>query len=270
MVTYSITGTDSTMLQISDGVDSVSFNAFDSSHSNGRLVDFTVKSDSDFGLEINDADGNFLVTPFIIGQNDEFRNNSQFTFGAIFIDKARNNMDGFGYLAIDLAPGQWVVYLLNDPYWDWFPKPEVPKKKKCFICFTYNTLLKVMPLVKDYTIIKTKRDKQIKIIRATHSKLGTVEFTENHPFIYNSQIVRFGKLVEINPNFTNIEIVNDNIDEVYNITSHKNIFDLSDDLCMIGAQRVNEEWSCTETPNYKVSRHINHIPHYSKRKFVPA
>lgn len=269
MVTYTITGSDASTLTLSDGTTSVIFNTLNSSIENGLLVSFTVNSDTDYKLEINDLNSNVnILTPFVIAENDEFRNNSQVAFAAIFIDKARNIIDSLGFLVTDLAPGQWVVYLKNDPYWSLFPK--IPQKRNCVVCFTYNTLMKILPLVENYTIIKTKRNESVKIIRATHKNLGVIEFTENHPFIYNSQIVTFKKLTTLNPNFTNIEIITDKVCDVYNITSHKNIFNLTDDLCMIGAQNSNGHWDCSTVKNYQLTKYINNIPTYNIKKILSS
>lgn len=55
-------------------------------------------------------------------------------------------------------------------------------------------------------------------------------------FIYDT-------LQKINPNFTSYNIIKENINIVYNITFHNNILNLTDYLCMIGAQHTNIGWS---------------------------
>lgn len=127
-----------------------------------------------------------------------------------------------------------------------------PKVNTHPICFTNKTLKKIKNILKDnnYEIIKSERDPNIQIIRAYHNKIGKVEFTVNHVFIYNNKLIDFENLVKENPNFTKFEIINDKIEYVYNIISKTNIFKLSDDLQMIGALKLynkhtkDNEYSC--------------------------
>ena len=86
-----------------------------------------------------------------------------------------------------------------------------------FIC----NIAKNSNKVKNFAItIKTQRQNKT-MIKATHNVLGEIEFTEDHPFIYNDNIVQFKDLVKINPNFTSHEI-SDKFDEqyIYNFVGH--------------------------------------------------
>jgi fibronectin-binding autotransporter adhesin len=111
-------------------------------------------------------------------------------------------------------------------------------------CFSYNTLQKIMSLYQNKMIITVKSTrKNKKMIRATHNKFGVMEFTNDHPFYYQNRFIPFEKLIELNPNFTNIyEMTKEECDMVYNIIGHPNpihkdnMFILSDDLCMLGAK----------------------------------
>lgn len=135
--------------------------------------------------------------------------------------------------------------------------PSVPTK----ICFTFYTLQKITPLIanNNYKIIQSIRDKNIKIIRAEHKDLGMLEFTENHPFIYNNKIIQFKNLVLLNPNFKNIMELTNPFKYVYNFVSNENVFKLTDDLHMIGAQHTNTGYTCDLYRNNMLSHSLNNV-----------
>lgn len=139
--------------------------------------------------------------------------------------------------------------------------------KKIHTCFTYETMQKILSLIKnnteDYQIIKSKPG-LTKVIKAQHQELGTLEFTENHPFYYNSEIITFDQLVKVNPKFTEYEILNENIPYVYNVYRNKkddaqNYFKLSNDLIIIGAQRgIDGVIGCFFNMKNQLSNRLNH------------
>jgi hypothetical protein len=256
MTTLLITGTNIAMMQISDGTSSHTFdgNGIDISYSPGPKVnDFFIRTNNNFKLNVNEVE-TLLECPI----GSKFVNNSQITLLCGFWDDIGRN-----YFGINLKPAECVVYnggdipnLSDIPWFTYIPveepeptpPPKPPSGKRC-VCFTKNTLDKILPLIKkDHIVIESKRDQSLDIIRATHKDLGIIEFTENHPFIHKGKKVNFKNLVKINKNFTDVEIVNDTIDEVYNIASKINVFQLSKDLRMLGAKYISKEkeWSCED------------------------
>lgn len=111
-------------------------------------------------------------------------------------------------------------------------------------CFSYATLQKILLTIPKQLVI-TLKSKRInkKMIRVIHEDLGELEFTHDHPFLYQEKIISFEKLVELNPKFSNSKnIPLEECETIYNIVGHPfqnhpdNIFILSDDLHMLGAQ----------------------------------
>jgi len=121
------------------------------------------------------------------------------------------------------------------------PRPP-PSKIPCFSKQTLHKILSSKIKDIDLSIIINAPRQHKKMFRATHSLLGHLEFTSDHPFIYNNKFVPFEDLINLNPNFSNIEeMTYDECDTVYNIIGHPdqlhldNIFILAEDLNMIGA-----------------------------------
>jgi hypothetical protein len=125
-------------------------------------------------------------------------------------------------------------------------------------CFSENTLLKIMDNI-DYEhftglITKSTRNNK-KMYRCYLFDYGKIEFTADHPFIYNNQVYKFESLIKILPNVNNIEeIQNNECNIIYNIIghktqlNHKNVFILTNDICMIGGCYTGDDvWNDLET-----------------------
>jgi hypothetical protein len=144
--------------------------------------------------------------------------------------------------------------------------PQQQEAKKIKVCFTFETMQKLIPIIesdtKDYQIIKSKKG-DTKIIRAEHKELGILEFTENHPFYYDSKIITFDELVKVNPNFISYEISSENICYVYNVYKNtnnefENYFKLSNDLIMIGARKgIDGIFGCFFNMKGELSHQLN-------------
>lgn len=111
-------------------------------------------------------------------------------------------------------------------------------------CFSYTTLQKILSIIPKKIIITLKSERKNKrMIKAKHEELGELEFTSDHPFYYKEKYIDFEELIKVNPKFyESEEMLPEECDTLYNIVGHPdqthidNIFILSDDLHMIGAQ----------------------------------
>lgn len=110
-------------------------------------------------------------------------------------------------------------------------------------CFTLNTLRLIFSrFPKIYAITQSSRENK-KIYRCNLENVGTLEFTDDHPFLYKKKIILYEELIYIHPNISNIIELQTNPDEIiYNVifyTDHmheKNMIVLDDDLRMIGGK----------------------------------
>jgi hypothetical protein len=221
-------------------------------------------------VEVNGTNKDFSPgSPIIItmGPSDISFNGS--SFGLIFNlgDIIKNCMTTDikiqydGGPEITLGPSQYVSFT-DSGFGSVQSSPQEVKKIK--VCFTYETMQKLIPIIntEEYQVIKSKKG-DTKIIRAEHKELGILEFTENHPFYYNSQVMNFDELVKVNPNFTSYKISNANPYYVYNVYKNtnndlENYFKLSNDLVMLGARKdIHGIFGCFFNMKGELSTQLN-------------
>jgi hypothetical protein len=70
-------------------------------------------------------------------------------------------------------------------------------------CFSENTMMKLLrnvtPRIPVVLVKSIRWDK--KMYRVNHPIVGELEFTDDHPFIYNNKVYQFKELLDIHPNF---------------------------------------------------------------------
>jgi hypothetical protein len=133
-----------------------------------------------------------------------------------------------------------------------FPPIQSPENNNapCFSHKTYKILKEKGIFNKIHVIISGPRNNK-EMYSCDFYDLGNLEFTSDHPFLYNNRIVAFEELTQIDTNIKNIKkISNDEIDTVYNVigypiqNDHRNMFRINNNLVMIGGkynQHVSEE-----------------------------
>lgn len=111
----------------------------------------------------------------------------------------------------------------------------------CFSKNTYELLKKLNIINKAHVLIQSKKNNK-KMYRCNWNQIGILEFTDDHPFLYKNQILRFDELLN-NPNITDIqEIQNEEVTTVYNVigsteqVSKENLFYINKDLMMFGGK----------------------------------
>lgn len=139
----------------------------------------------------------------------------------------------------------------------------------CFSLSTFKKLLKHIPELSKKSMFITKGPrKNKKMYRCEIKPYGIVEFTADHPFIYNDIIYTFEDLIKIHPilkkNSTIIPTNDSNCNKksiIYNIVCHPqqthddNIFSFSKDLKIIGGFIVPEYWK----ENIKNIKYLNEL-----------
>jgi len=118
----------------------------------------------------------------------------------------------------------------------------------CFSKATYDTLVASGIIDKSHGLIKGDR-KMSKMYRCNYKDVGTIEFTADHPFLYNNEKMTFEELINVNSDFTNVEVVNfddESCQTIYNVISfpvqldQRNMFKFDDNLFMIGGRNTSE------------------------------
>ena len=121
-------------------------------------------------------------------------------------------------------------------------------------CFSRETLLKIIKLIpenKSILISKTKRNGK-PMYRCDYGNFGTLEFTEDHAFLYKDKIYKFEDLIQIHPILKRTAKIMsaDESPYVYNIYGHfrrlhkDNKFEMGPNLYILGGyiQQAEEEW----------------------------
>jgi hypothetical protein len=112
--------------------------------------------------------------------------------------------------------------------------PSVP-------CFSHNTLQKIIKVIdknKIYAITDGVYNNK-KMYSCEILNFGFMEFTFDHPFLFNNKLYTFHELYKIHPHIHNVREIN-YFGKVYNIIGHTeqlhihNHFTLLDNLIMIG------------------------------------
>jgi hypothetical protein len=153
------------------------------------------------------------------------------------------------------------------------------EKAPCFSLNTYKILRQKGIINRIHATIQSNRY-NTKMYRCQFRNLGTIEFTYDHPFIYNKKIYPFEQLMNIDPSITNVEEIgqdDESVKMVYNVIGYpvqldqRNCFQIDDDLYMIGAE-YSEELGVT--PEYfekkmevlnKISQNPEHAAYVKER-----
>jgi hypothetical protein len=148
---------------------------------------------------------------------------------------------------IPISKKSYYRYVYNPNNKEWSVTIFLSKNEALGItapCFSYKTLQKILAKIPKNMVVTLKSERYNKdMIKAYHEDLGELEFTNDHPFIYNNNYVTFEELVKLNPKFSiSKELPLEDCDILYNIVGHPkqthpdNIFILANDLHMIGAK----------------------------------
>jgi hypothetical protein len=106
-------------------------------------------------------------------------------------------------------------------------------------CFSYNTYMKLTNVFPEFYITLSDINKNKKIIKSQHKIWGDLEFTSDHPFIWNGKLINWENLIKENNMFEGYEIVK--CDVIYNVIVTKkqfdqnNMFIIDDNLHVVGA-----------------------------------
>jgi hypothetical protein len=118
------------------------------------------------------------------------------------------------------------------------------EKAPCFSLNTYRILKQRGVIDRIHATVQSNRN-HTKMYRCNFRNLGTLEFTYDHPFVYNGKVYPFDKLMHIDPSITNVEEIaydDKSVEMVYNIIGYpiqldkRNLFKIDDDLYMVGGK----------------------------------
>lgn len=125
----------------------------------------------------------------------------------------------------------------------------------CFSGLTYKTLLKYIPKLSQSMIVTQSYRGDKKMFRCKIHPYGILEFTHDHPFLYNNKLYTFEELTKIHPSFrkTCSEIPFDDLNcgkmsKIYNVIgcqeqyNTNNIFDMGKNLKVIGGAMTPQLW----------------------------
>jgi hypothetical protein len=123
-------------------------------------------------------------------------------------------------------------------------------------CFSKQTLEKIIPSISEkkspYVLVKSLRNNK-KMYRCNYHPYGTIEFTNDHPFIYKNKIYPFEELIKVHPilkqSAKEIPLDDENCSAnsyVYNVIgdinqlSQNNTFSFGPNLFMLGGTYSNK------------------------------
>jgi hypothetical protein len=130
--------------------------------------------------------------------------------------------------------------------------PPVPinNQAPCFSHKTYEILKENGVINKMHVLISGPRNNK-EMYSCDFYDFGNLEFTSDHPFLYNNIITSFEELIKMDPNIKNVKkISNNEINTVYNVIGYpiqddpRNMFRINKNLVMVGGaynQHVSEE-----------------------------